>query len=518
MRTQVTDRLVVLGSYRTLSPHILLLHCRCGLNSASTRTVVIILFIIFTALPVILFDHLPLVDYPNHLARLQIHKTLWSNIYLAQFYEFHWRFTPYLGLDLLAAPFISFLSVDVSGKIVIILTFTIIYVGAILLDRELNPTNWGPSIFAGIFLYNGAFNWGFINYIIGSGFAILAFWIWIRYREKVSSISIAGFAVLGAIVAIMHFYALGIYAVCVAGYECSVFWEKLRIDRRLRISFFRIPAQAAISIMVPMLVMLSPVSSGHGALVWGRSWGSQTFWDSVVKWKVEALASPIYFHHFLEKPLLLAVCAILGWGLAARTLVVNARMVIPLAAFGLIFIAMPSELWGASFADYRLPSAVAFIALASLGWGDTSRVRIDVACLLLSLCLIVRVGSVIAIWQPAQPIIEEYDTALQLLPPGSRLFCMMDSNAWSFPPLVHAPVLAAAKRGVFEPYTFTDHGEGLQLLKKREPIPTSIRDFDYLLEIGHPHVKIPTGFLLNDIGRGRTFTLYRIDRETAKER
>jgi len=53
-------------------------------------------------------------------------------------------------------------------------------------------------------------------------------------------------------------------------------------------------------------------------------------------------------------------------------------MLIPLTAIGVVFIAMPSEIWGgqASFADYRLPSGVAFIALASLGWGETSRLRI----------------------------------------------------------------------------------------------------------------------------------------------
>jgi hypothetical protein len=137
-------------------------------------------------------------------------------------------------------------------------------------------------------------------------------------------------------------------------------------------------------------------------------------------------------------------------------------------------------------------------------------------CLLLALCLIIRVGSVLSIWQPVQPIIGEYDTALQFVPPGARLFCMMDGGAWGFPPLVHVPVLAAAKRGVFEPYTFTDHGEGLQLLKLRDPVPTRIQDFDYLLEIGNPQVKIPPGISLKEIGRGQTFTLYQIRHGTSK--
>jgi hypothetical protein len=457
-----------------------------------------------------LFNHIPLIDYPNHLARLQIHKALSENSYLARFYEFHWRFTPYLGFDLIAAPFTSFLPVEIAGRIVLILTFAIMYTGTILLNKELNPTNWGPSIFAGIFLYNGAVNWGFINYVIGIGTVIWAFWIWIRYRKRCETIWILAFTILALIVGLMHFYALAIYGVCVGGYECSILREKLQLKRRLRVSFFRIPLKGAISIIGPTLVMLSPVSTGRGALVWGQSWGPPTVWDSVVKWKVEALISPIYFHHVAEKPLLLAVVLIFVSGIVSRTLVVNRRMVIPLAAFAVLFLAMPSEVWGASFADYRFPSGVAFIALASLGWGDKSRMRIGVASLLLLLCLMLRVGSVTLAWKRAQPILAEFDTALELVPPGARLFCIMDDSAWGFPPLVHVPVLAAAKRGVFESYTFSDHGQGLQLLKKREPIPTSMGDFDYLLEIGSPDLKTPIGLSLTEIRRGHTFILYRI--------
>jgi len=493
----------------------------------------VFLAILFSIVPVIWFSHLPLVDYPNHLAALQIRKTISSNIYLARFYEFRWIFTPYLGLDLLATPFLPFFSVDIAGRIVIILAFVMIYVGAILLDRQLNPKNWGLSIFAGIFLYNGAFKWGFINYIIGIGLAIIAFWIWVRYRDKIIGVSIVLFTVLGGIVCLMHLYAFAIYGVCVAGYECSVFWEKLRIERQLRMSLFKIPLRAAVSFLVPLLavIWLSPMSSSHGPMVWGGPWEAPTFWDSLVRSKAEALASPIYFKYSAEKPLVFAMFAILVWALATRTLVVNSRMVIPLAAFGVIFMVIPSELLGAGLVDYRLPSGVAFFAWASLGWGETSRARINVVGLLLVFCLIVRVGSVLSTWQPAQAIIEEYDTALQSVPPGSRLLYIMDDSGWTNPPLVFVPVLVAAKQGVFVPYTFTDDGwmmPGIQLLKlmpgyrdysdTRDAIYSinNIARFDYLLEIRNPQVKMPTGISLNEVARGQTFTLYRIDQDGTK--
>jgi hypothetical protein len=460
-----------------------------------------LLIIIFSIFPVIWFRYLPLIDYPRHLATLQIHQTSSSSIEVARFYAFRWIFTPYLGLDFLATPLLPFFPADVVGKIVLVFGLVVIYVGTILLDRELNPDNWGPSLFSGMLLYNGSLEWGFINYIIGIGFAIWGFWLWARYRERIHGVWVLAVTALCIVIGLTHFYALAIYAVCVAGYECSMLWEKLRDERRFRLSRLAVPVRAAVSVIVSILVLLGPASSGLGPLVWGRSWGPQTFWDSIVKWKGEALASPIYFHQAFEKPLLIALFVILVWALATRTLVLNRGMVIPLTVFAVLFIVMPAESGYMAFADYRLPSGVAFFAWASLGWGEKSRARIAALCVLLGFCLIGRVGSIFAAWRPAQPILAEYQEILQRVPPGSRLLVIADDSSWSNPPLIHATLPAAARRGIFI------SGELNHDIK--------MSDYDYLLEIRKPRVDIPTGVSLQEVGYGRTFALYRIDEGTA---
>jgi hypothetical protein len=463
------------------------------------RLPAICLLVIFSLLPIIVFKYLPLLDYPRHLATLQIRQTFSSDIEVGRFYAFRWIFAPNLGLDILATPLLRFFPAETVGKIVLVFSLVMIYVGTILLDRELNPDNWGPSFFSGLFLYNGAFEWGFINYVIGIGFAIWGFWLWVRYRERVRGFWVLAFTAFSIIIGLMHFYAFAIYAVCVAGYECSMLWDKVRDERQLRLSHLPVPIRAAVSVILPILVLLAPVSSGRGPLVWGRSWGQQTFWDSIIKWKGEALASPIYFHQPFEKLLLLALFAILVWALATRTLILNWRMVIPLIVFAVLFIAMPAEFWDTAFADYRLPSGVAFFAWASLGWGEKSRVRIAALCLLLGICLIVRVGSKLAAWRPVQPVLTEYETVFERVPPGSRLLVIMDDSGWSNPPLVHASLPAAARRGIF----ISRHLIG------------DIKMYDYLLEIRNPQVEMPADVSLQEVGHGRTFTLYRIDQGTA---
>lgn len=447
---------------------------------------VLIIFVISVS-PIAWYRYLPLADYPNDLARLQLHKTFSLNPYLSQFFEFSWSLAPYLGFGLIAWPFMYYLPVELS-KVVIIISFGMLYGGTILLDRQLNPHNWGLSLFSCIFLYNGALKYGFLTYLIGVGFAICAFWVWVRNREKADTSWFLVFVSLGALVCLMHPYAFGIYA--------------------------------AITLLVPVLGVLlwfNPISNSSGLMVWGNP----------VR-KVEALTSPIFYcDPVSEIPLLLVVVSLFAWALATRTIVANRQMVIPLTAFASIFILMPVGLFGSAYAYYRLPSAVTFIAMASFGWGKTSSARINLVCLLLAACLIIRVCSVFSDCQPTQKIIGEYDTALRSVPPESRLMVVARRTFWGDrkPPLRHVPVLAAAKQSVFDPRTFTG---AFQLLKLRpeyrgywdddSAAPSGFSDFqkfDYLMEIREPPVNIPAGITLEEIVRGLTFVLYQIKQQKA---
>ncbi len=57
-----------------------------------------ILFVL-AAFPVSLIKILPLVDYPNHLARMYLLANLPSSPTLQAFYAIHWRPVPNLAMD-----------------------------------------------------------------------------------------------------------------------------------------------------------------------------------------------------------------------------------------------------------------------------------------------------------------------------------------------------------------------------------------------------------------------------------
>src|SRR5205823_4466955 len=94
--------------------------------------------IVFSLVPVLVCAHLPLVDYPNHLGRLQVYHNISTDQYLSQFYAFQWQIIPNLAIDILVLPLTHFTSVELSARIIVIIPLAIIYLGAIFVDRQLN--------------------------------------------------------------------------------------------------------------------------------------------------------------------------------------------------------------------------------------------------------------------------------------------------------------------------------------------------------------------------------------------
>ena len=69
--------------------------------------------------PLTLVDVPPLLDYPNHLARLDVLAVVGADPVLARFYQPHWAIIPNLGLDLTVPPLLRIFPVHLVGRAVI---------------------------------------------------------------------------------------------------------------------------------------------------------------------------------------------------------------------------------------------------------------------------------------------------------------------------------------------------------------------------------------------------------------
>jgi hypothetical protein len=417
-----------------------------------------------TLLPVIVASKLPLIDYPNHLGRLQIYQSLKSGSVLTQFYEWHWSVIPNLALDLLILPFATINTVEQAANAIVIAALAVLYIGTMLLDRALNGKQWGMSLFAGLFIYNGAFQYGFVNYIIGLSAAIPAFALWISLRERSTSARLPIFLPVGFCIFILHLYAFGIFAICLIGYEVARILERMQEQWRKQEQWRWNAASlkplliASVIVGAPLVLMAftSRTSQDVANLKWSTVW-----------WKIEALASTMLFANpRIEIPLAILVIATIGWGLIARVITVNRNLYLVLAGVALLFLAMPRVLFGSNYADWRLPTAGSFLFIASLRWSQKATpLHRRILTTILAVCVAVRVAAILQTWLPAQNILHEYENAFQMIPPGSRLLVIEgttgSTSADRIPPLSHLPVFVAAKHEIFVGLLFSTTYDGM---------------------------------------------------------
>ena len=179
----------------------------------------------------------PLVDYPNHLARMHL---------LAEggdvFYSVHWAPLPNLAEDLIVPPLARVMPLNIAAKLFLVMIFALMAGGVIWLNR-VTTGGWQLCPLLGfLFLYNRVFLWGFLNYLFGLGVALggTALWLALEGRSwwfRMASSSLAALACFFS-----HIAAFGFYALVILGVEALPAIAELRgrqwrsLDRRIAIA------------------------------------------------------------------------------------------------------------------------------------------------------------------------------------------------------------------------------------------------------------------------------------------
>ncbi len=467
-----------------------------------------------TLLPFLLVGQLPLIDLPNHVARLVIREDLRAGGPLSAFYEWQWSLMPNLAIDLLSVPFSGLIDPEFVVTALVVLSVASLYGGAIAIDRTLNGARWGMSILTGVIMFHGALRYGFINYVIGLAVAVPLFAAWLRWRGRLGIGGVLAFAAAGSVVMLMHMFAFGLYALCVAGYELGLLLRErpLRVlDPGRRLSL----AGVAATLLVPAsMALIGPASDAAAIILW-----------STPRFKLEAILAPIYFSQpYVEIALLAAIVLLFLTGVWSRTIDFSNIMVPTIAVLLFALLVMPRTLFGSTFADYRLLCGAGFFLIGGVRIAPRSRRVGYIVAGCGSALLLVRVGSVGFEWQAAQPFLQEYGTVFSTLPEGSRVLVRRPS-----PPSVAVDrrtalesiaTLPGARSKVFVGHTFTLLAQPLRLQPEYEDYrhlspdlepPLPLASYDYLLSMNG--YRPPAGDLgcVKEVSSGMTFVLYRID-------
>ena len=402
--------------------------------------------------PMVIATYPPLVDYPNHLARIHVLATLGDNPLLQEKFVENWVLLPNLGMDALLVPLARILPIYPLGKLFVVVSMLLFIAGTYTLRWVL----WGriglwPAIVL-LAVYNHSFAWGFLNYVFGLGLALFAVAAWIGLRDRWRwQVRVPLFALVALGLFFCHMFALGVYALVIGGFELGRSLSQR--DRPLHRHLTDWAIGGAQFILPVGLWFATAVGSSAGVTEYG-SLGT----------KFSSLVSMVFFHikGVGVATLIFLVVLIIG-GLITKSFRLDQRMKVPMIVLSIAALAMPEWLFSSWGADLRIAPALAAFAAASLQFERRKRLFSDVVVVIAASFIAMRVYSMIGIVREHDAQIAELRAAFaQALPKGTRLLAARDfphgeerrKRFWRV--YYNTAAYAVIDRSVYLPILFTD--------------------------------------------------------------
>ncbi len=358
--------------------------------------------------PLTVADVPPLLDYPNHLARLFVLAADGSDPVLARFFQPRWAVIPNLALDLTVPPAIAWLGVHTAGRLAIGIVLLLPVAGAVAYHRVLSG-RWSYWPFAAVlFVYNGALLRGFLNFSAATGLALLFAAAWAVWRERWPLLAIAIGALGGAILFFCHLMGLLFFVLLIAGHELAWLW-RAKGQFSPQILGARLALNCQVLALPAMLYMRSELGQMPGEPVF-RS----------LPEKLNAALFPVVEYCWALDVATAVLCvAAAGLCLARRWCAVPLAAGAALGALGLLFLAAPHAFKGTFDLDARFIVMAAALAPAAL---IPVRVPRRVAALLFVGFLVLfgaRMGVVLTVWSRWAGDLAAFREVIAFVPEGA---------------------------------------------------------------------------------------------------
>ena len=403
------------------------------------------LLMIVVAVPLFSTVLPPLFDYPNHLARIHVLSEGGN-----QFYGVHWEPLPNLAQDLIVPPLARVMPLDIASKLFVVVIFGLITGGTIWLNRVATGAWRMWPLLAFPLLYNRMFLWGFLNYLFGIGVALAGSALWLALEREHWWLRTLASSLVALACYLNHIAAFGFYALVIIGIELSPAWGELRarcwpaLGRRIAI----MGAQFAI----PAVLFLG---YWHPAAAGGISYAA--FWR-----KADLLFNVFdNYNRAFDIVCFALFLGLIAWLAATRRLRLAPRLA---GAVGLVFasyLLLPSQIFGGSGADHRLPIAIFLLLIAASAAEFPNRRAAAAIGVMAAVLLVARMAVIEYVWLGADRIYSADLAGIDMLPLGAKLAVAYPVSAINFVPVpeVHLAALAVARREAFVPTLFAYKGQ-----------------------------------------------------------
>lgn len=397
------------------------------------------------SLPILAVRLPPILDYPNHLARMHVLAELHASAALARYYETAWAPLPNLALDAIVPWLARAIPVEAAMRLTLIVMLIATAGGCLALHRVAFQRWSAWPLFAFLLLYNRMFLWGFLNYLAGLALMLWALVAWMALDRRPLALRLIVGTILATIVYFAHLAAFGCYALALLAFAIS---PPASTRFAIRSAVGRM-WPALLTLLPPAMLFLSSPTSGAAT---GIGFGNP----------LRKLDLPVSifdnYNRVLDGGSFAIVAIAMIVGLTRRGILLHPQLRWSVIALATAFIILPSRLFSASGIDHRLPIAIAFVLVGAADWaGIGRRWRLRIAALAFML-FCVRLAVLTACWIADDAVYVDLFHAFDEIPEGGAVAVAApaaDVRAGRMP-LLHFPTLAVVLRDAFVPTLFAD--------------------------------------------------------------
>jgi len=419
--------------------------------------------VLMSVLPLLWPDVPPLLDLPGHMGRYRVQLDLASSPDLQQYYGFDWAVIGNLGVDLLIEALAPLIGLEAAVKLIVI-TIPALTVGGLLWTAyEVHGRVPPTSLFALPFAYNFPFLFGFVNFALAMGLALIAFAFWLRLaRLNHLRLRAALFAPIAILLWVAHAFAWGTLGLLAFSAELVRQHDHGR-------NFFVAGLRSAfhcIALAPPVALMLAWRSGARGFT------GDWFNWERKWDWVTMALRDR---WEWFDIAALVLVCLLLLFAAVSRKLTFSRNLVASSLFLALVFVLLPRIVFGSAYADMRLAPYVFAIALIGIRFTKEASFNFSRILALAGLAFVaLRTGGTTAsMWLYDQSYDREL-AALDHVPHGARMVSFVGrpcTERWAMNRLLHLPGLAIVRRHAFSNDQWTLAGAQLLHIRYEPGFP-----------------------------------------------
>ena len=387
----------------------------------------------------------PLVDYPNHLARMHLLSEGGN-----AFYAVRWAPLPNLAQDLIVPSLAGLMPLDAASKLFLIMTFGLIASATIWLNRIVTGVWSAWPLLTFLVLYNRTFLWGFLNYLFGIGVALGSIALWLALERERTWFRVLTSSLAAMACYFSHIAAFGFYALVILGVEAPPGWTEWRT--RQRSAFGRRIVVVGAQFVIPTALYLGywPNAKG-GAIGYGGFWRKADLLFSVFD----------NYNRVFDIPCFALFLGLLGWLAWTRRLRPIPRLGWAAIIVFIAYLLLPSQIYGGYGADHRLPVAFFLLLIAACAPRFPNRRTAAAIGSVAAILFVVRLAVIEYVWREADSIYSTDLAGIDALPRNAKLAVAIPAGAIHVGPVptVHLAAWAVPRREAFVPTLFAIPGQ-----------------------------------------------------------